>query len=69
MQGATDEDVLVCADREGRVLVSTGTDFGTVLALSGAGGPSVLLLRRIGHTIEERLVAILGALPVVEDSW
>jgi predicted nuclease of predicted toxin-antitoxin system len=47
MQGATDEDVLACADREGRVLVTTDTDFGTILALSGAAGPSVLLLRGI----------------------
>jgi predicted nuclease of predicted toxin-antitoxin system len=67
MQGAMDEDVLACADRESRVLVATDTDFGTILALSGAGGPSVLLLRGIGDTIDERLRAILAAVQVVED--
>jgi predicted nuclease of predicted toxin-antitoxin system len=67
MQGATDEDVLACADRESRVLVTTDTDFGTILALSGAAGPSVLLLRGIGDTIDERLRAILAAVHVVED--
>jgi predicted nuclease of predicted toxin-antitoxin system len=67
MQGATDEDVLAYADRDSRALVTTDTDFGTILALSGAGGPSVLLLRGIGDTIGQRLRAILAAVHVVED--
>jgi predicted nuclease of predicted toxin-antitoxin system len=50
-RGATDDDVLACAHREQRVLITTDTDFGTILALSGADGPSVLLLRRIGDTM------------------
>ncbi len=52
--------------RDERVLVTTDTDFGTILALSGAEGPSVILLRGVGDSISERLAAILRALPVVE---
>jgi len=66
MQGATDEDVLACALRQRRVLITTDTDFGTILALSGAAGPSVMLLRGVGDSIDDRLAAILGALPLVE---
>lgn len=67
MQGAADDDVLAHAASEQRVLVTTDTDFGTILALTGAAGPSVLLLRGIGDTVDERVDAILAALPVVED--
>ena len=44
------DEVLAGAAREQRVLVTTDTDFGTILALSGAAGPSVMLLRGIGPT-------------------
>lgn len=47
--------------RESRVLVTTDTDLGTILASSGAGGPKVLLLRGVGDTIDERLRAMLAA--------
>jgi predicted nuclease of predicted toxin-antitoxin system len=67
LQGATDDDVLAHAAGEQQVLITTDTDFGTILALSGAPGPSVLLLRGVGDTIDERVDAILHALPVVED--
>ncbi|CAN5916330.1 hypothetical protein BH23ACT10_BH23ACT10_08390 [soil metagenome] len=67
MQGAIDEDVLAHAASRQRVLNTTNTDFGTILALSGAAGPSVLLLRGVGDTADERVDAILHALPVVED--
>ena len=66
MQGATDDDVLACALRERRVLITTDTDFGAILALSGAAGPSVMLLRGVGDSIGDRLAAVLGALPLVE---
>jgi predicted nuclease of predicted toxin-antitoxin system len=66
MQGATDDEVLACAAREQRVLITTDTDFGTILALSGAAGPSVMLLRGVGDTVDERVAAILLALTAVE---
>ena len=67
MQGAIDEDVLAHAAGEQRVLVTTDTDFGAILALSGAAIPSVLLLRGVGDTVDARVAAITQALTVVED--
>lgn len=66
MQGATDNEVLAHAAAERRVLITTDTDFGTILALSGAAMPSVLLLRGVGDTVGERVDAIIQALAVVE---
>lgn len=64
--GHTDDEVMGLAVREDRVLVTTDTDFGTILALTGAAGPSVLLLRGIGDSVDERVAAILATLPRVE---
>lgn len=50
LSGCTDDDVMALAMTEDRVLVTTDTDFGTILALTGAAGPSVLLLRGIGSS-------------------
>lgn len=54
------------AEEQGRVLVTTDTDFGTILALSGGTGPSVLLLRGVGDSVDERVSAIVAVLPHVE---
>lgn len=53
--GSTDDDVMALATAEDRVLVTTDTDFGTILALTGAAGPSVLLLRGVGDPTPERV--------------
>lgn len=45
MQRAPDPDVLALAAQEDRVLVSEDTDFGALLAGSGARLPSFVLLR------------------------
>lgn len=52
---------------EDRVLVTTDTDFGTILALTGAAGPSVMLLRGLGDSASERVAVILDVLPRVDD--
>ncbi len=52
---------------EDRVLVTTDTDFGTILALTGAAGPSVVLLRGLGDASHERVAVILKVLPRIED--
>ena len=51
---------------EERVLVTTDTDFGTILALTGAAGPNVLLLRGIEDSATGRVTAILDLLPRIE---
>jgi predicted nuclease of predicted toxin-antitoxin system len=67
LAGAPDPQVLARAASEDRILVTTDTDFPTLLALSGEPIPSVLLLRRISDSIPGRLAAILSALPSIEE--
>jgi predicted nuclease of predicted toxin-antitoxin system len=66
LSGHTDDEVMTLAVSEDRVLVTTDTDFGTILALTGAAAPSVLLLRGLGDSVHERVSAVLSALPRVE---
>ena len=63
LAGRTDDEVMALALDENRLLVTTDTDFGTILALTGAAGPNVLLLRGIGDSVAERVAAILDVLP------
>ena len=66
LAGHTDDEVMALAIADERILVTTDTDFGTTLALTGADGPSVLLLCGIGDTVDERVDALLDVLPRVE---
>lgn len=43
---STDEAILLRAKAEGRIVVTSDTDFGEILANSGASKPSVVLFRR-----------------------
>jgi predicted nuclease of predicted toxin-antitoxin system len=53
---------------EQRVVVSADTDFGTLLARSGAKLPSVLLIRRLGgRRAAEQAATILANLPAVAE--
>ncbi|MCA1705101.1 MAG: DUF5615 family PIN-like protein [Actinobacteria bacterium] len=45
LQSAPDADVLAAALAQGRVLLTLDTDFGALLALSGARQPSIVLFR------------------------
>ena len=65
---ATDDVVMATARAEGRVLVSADTDFGALLALSGATAPSFLLMRRASNRRpEQQAQLILDNLAVVAD--
>jgi len=66
LAGHTDDEVMALAIADERILVTTDTDFGTILALTGATRPSVLLLRGIGDSVEQRVDALLDVLPRVE---
>lgn len=66
LAGHTDDEVMALAIADDRILVTTDTDFGTILALTGAAGPSVLLLRGIGDSVDERVDALLDVLPRAE---
>lgn len=67
LDGAPDEVVLGRAEQDERILVTADTDFGTLLALSGASRPSVILLRRPGRRSTERLHVILAVLDLVAE--
>jgi predicted nuclease of predicted toxin-antitoxin system len=46
LAGAPDSVILKRANDDGRILISADTDFGQLLARSGAPGPSVITLHR-----------------------
>lgn len=68
LQTATDQVVLAQARGESRVLISTDTDFGTLLAREGADRPSIMLIRRLtGRRAAEQAGIILANLDVVSE--
>jgi predicted nuclease of predicted toxin-antitoxin system len=69
MQAATDEEIFDLAVREGRVIVSADTDFGTILALRRTAESSVVLFRRSsGRRPDAQAKLLLEQLPRIADS-
>jgi predicted nuclease of predicted toxin-antitoxin system len=63
---ASDEAILAHAATSGQVIVSADTDFGELLAVSGASRPSVVLLRSADHLTPDQQGDLLVAnLPTV----
>lgn len=59
--GALDEAVMEAAQTEDRVLVAADTDFGELLAIGAYSKPSVVLVRRSPHAVEDRSSFFCGA--------
>lgn len=68
LTSASDDVVLALAVAEERVLISADTDFGTLLARSGASRPSVVLIRRaVGRRAAQQARLIIDNLLVVQE--
>jgi predicted nuclease of predicted toxin-antitoxin system len=61
MQTASDEEIFDHAARDGRVVVSADTDFGTLLALRKQTSPSVILFRHGSQHLPAEQAALLKA--------
>jgi len=67
MLGANDAAVFEHAADEVRTLVTADTDFGTLLALSGATNPSIIQFRRESHRPEHQLEFLTAELSQLEE--
>ncbi|MCA0435880.1 MAG: DUF5615 family PIN-like protein [Austwickia sp.] len=67
LAGHNDVDVLEAARLQDRVLVSSDTDFGELLAMGGASLPSLILFRQGNRAPEHQAETLLGNLVQVSD--
>ncbi|HET8684673.1 MAG TPA: DUF5615 family PIN-like protein [Micromonosporaceae bacterium] len=67
LAGVSDERVLARALADDRILLSADTDFGEILAHSGAATPSVVLFRRSDRTPDTLSAILLVNLDVITD--
>lgn len=61
MHASTDAMILERAARERRIVITADADFGTLLAIGGASGPSIVFIRGVAPRTSARLAPILGA--------
>ncbi len=57
--GASDTQIIGLALDGGRTIISADTDFGALLAATGATGPSVILVREVVDRMPPDLVVLL----------
>jgi predicted nuclease of predicted toxin-antitoxin system len=67
MWKAADDEILASVLTNNAVVVTLDTDFHTILAVSGASGPSVIRLRRQGLAAPEVLKLVRHVLAGFED--
>lgn len=68
LTAAPDSEILQYANAHGQIIISGDTDFGDLLALGDATGPSLVLLRRQqGRRAAEVVALILANLDVIAD--
>jgi predicted nuclease of predicted toxin-antitoxin system len=69
MHAATDEAIFERAATESRVVVSSDTDFGTLLSLRQAIAPSVILFRGSSpKRADAQVASVLASLPSIEEA-
>lgn len=68
IESAPDAVIFSRAKQEGRALISLDTDFGTMLALTMASHPSVILMRHVSKKPQTQLSLLLSVLPEIQDA-
>jgi predicted nuclease of predicted toxin-antitoxin system len=64
---ASDEDIMAFALEQIACIISADSDFSTMLALSGADAPSLILFRSADHlVVAEQCALLLANLPTLE---
>jgi predicted nuclease of predicted toxin-antitoxin system len=69
LQAAEDEKIFSLAESENRIIISSDTDFGTMLALWRKNKPSVILFRRgLDRRPEKQVTLLLSNLTMIQDA-
>jgi predicted nuclease of predicted toxin-antitoxin system len=69
LQAAEDKEVFSLAESENRILISSDTDFGAILALWRKNKPSVVLFRRgSDRRPEKQVTLLLSNLSMIQDA-